>query len=264
MYWIVLVLGTIVMMGSLALGVYIGRQDSRKASLWACIGVAIVLVRLAGRFWPQYEFLLFNNNWYSYLRTWWAMPAGLMVLGIAVFHVHRRWLRMTAEVCAGLTLLYVFSGMYETATLDYSKFEGVVDESGVCQQTTPFSCGAAAAASFLHFHGVPTTEREMARLCGTNTVTGTDEFSVARGLRQKLPDSSRVMLHKGGWGLLTRESLPALATMKLAFLVDHWVVITGKKGNKLTVADPLQGLTAMDQAEFLSRWRGVLLHVERQ
>jgi hypothetical protein len=55
---------------------------------------------------------------------------------------------------------------------------------GVCLQTSPATCSAAAAATLLRAHGIDATEAEMARLCLT-TLRGTMDQGVYRGLKLK-------------------------------------------------------------------------------
>jgi hypothetical protein len=57
-------------------------------------------------------------------------------------------------------------------------------DRGVCLQTSPSSCSAAAAATFLTRYGIKTTEREMAMLCLTSD-KGTSMHGLWRGLRLK-------------------------------------------------------------------------------
>jgi hypothetical protein len=77
---------------------------------------------------------------------------------------------------------------------------------GVCRQTTPATCTPAAAATLLTFHGIPTTEREMARLCLT-TPGGTPMRGLYRGLMLKTAGTRlRVLPFRG-----TIEQLRAAA-----------------------------------------------------
>jgi hypothetical protein len=55
---------------------------------------------------------------------------------------------------------------------------------GVCLQTSPATCSAAAAATLLRAHGIDATESEMARLCLTRE-RGTAAHGLYRGLKLK-------------------------------------------------------------------------------
>lgn len=260
-----MILGTPLLIGSFAGGVFLGRRGGRKAFIACAAGLALILLRVAGRFHPEFEFQWLNNDWYSFLRPWWAFPPGMLVFGIAVFQVQRRWVRMAAEGVAGFILLFFCLSMYATATLDLNQFAGTVNDRGNCLQTSAFSCGAAAATTFLHHRGIAATEREMVRLCGTNHLTGTDEFAAARGIRKKSAGRlGQIRLEKGGPDRLTAGRLPAMATVRQSFRMDHWVVVVQRTGNRLWIADPSKGVYEEPVESFRKRWRGVFLYAEPQ
>src|SRR5206468_5816059 len=66
------------------------------------------------------------------------------------------------------------------------RLQGSPGMDGVCRQTSDYSCGAAAASTFLARLGIAADEQEMATRCGTTPWLGTDEFYACRGLREKL------------------------------------------------------------------------------
>jgi hypothetical protein len=56
-------------------------------------------------------------------------------------------------------------------------------ESGVCRQTSEYSCSPAGAATLLRYYGIETSEKEMADLCLTRE--GTATAGIYRGLKLK-------------------------------------------------------------------------------
>ena len=60
------------------------------------------------------------------------------------------------------------------------------DEHGVCLQTSPYTCTAAAAATLLKQYDIPAEESEMADLCLTRR--GTTWLGLYRGLQLKIQD----------------------------------------------------------------------------
>ncbi|MEK7271110.1 MAG: cysteine peptidase family C39 domain-containing protein, partial [Planctomycetota bacterium] len=140
---------------------------------------------------------------------------------------------------------------------------GTVGADGVCRQTTGFSCGAAAAATMLHGLGVPATERQMAALCWTNAFTGTDEFAACRGLSKRLGDAKgRIRLVRAGPADIERLRRPAMATIRYALFIDHWVVVFGTAGGFVEVGDPLRGRVLVPKEEFFRDWRNLLVVAE--
>ena len=110
-----------------------------------------------------------------------AFPLAMAVLaGLA-------WNRVPPPTFRRAFIVAVLFGVSVYAV--YSPFRGQVPQcgdnwvNGVCQQTTPDTCSAASAATLLRYHGIPTTEQEMAELCITRQ--GTSWLGLFRGLKLK-------------------------------------------------------------------------------
>jgi ABC-type bacteriocin/lantibiotic exporter with double-glycine peptidase domain len=103
----------------------------------------------------------------------------------------------------------------------------------------------------------------MARRCGTNALTGTDEFAMCRGLRGKLAGRGwRVRLDRGEWADILALNGPAMAALRESPGEDHWVVVLGADSRRIVVGDPRHGPVCFTREWFLDRWRGVLVTVE--
>ena len=163
-------------------------------------------------------------------------------------------------------LLVAVQRLWLTANFDPTTVTGVVStRTGVCEQTTNYTCGAAAAATLLQHCDVPATEREMAELSWTNSLTGTDEFCVARGLRRKLVDSGReVRVEHSEWERLVLREEPCMVTIRWSFLIDHWVVVRDANEERVLVADPLSAsVQRYTKAEFQDKWSGVIVSADK-
>ncbi len=260
MQWVAPILLTLLFLGSFALGVWLGRRTKRTVLVATTACLALILPKVVFRYYPNVEYSLLPVDAYSYLRWWWGFPPAFVALGIGVFQMRTTWRRMFVEVFAGLLFAMIGSWLLENAQSDPSALGGRPDKDKVCMQTSTYSCGAAAACTLLAQIGVDSDEGEMAGLCGTSPGWGTDEFQVARGLNAKLP-GRRAVIERTDWESLVALKAPAMATMKLTFLVDHWVVVLHAADDGVRVADPLMGLVTLTKAEFLDRWRRAIVRV---
>jgi len=107
-----------------------------------------------------------------------------------------------------------------------------------CLQSTPSTCGPAAAATIVRRLGGRLSERELARE-GFTSRSGTENWYLARTLRRHgfqtdflLSDPSKV-------------PLPAIAGVRLRSLgnAGHFVALLERDGDRLVVADPMEGLS---------------------
>jgi len=111
-------------------------------------------------------------------------------------------------------------------------------EAGACLQSTPSTCGPAAAATIVRRLGGRVSERELARESFTCS-SGTENWYLARTLRRHgfrtdflLSDPSKV-------------PLPAIAGVRLRSLGNsgHFIALLERGDDKLVVADPMDGLS---------------------
>ncbi|MBP7865042.1 MAG: hypothetical protein KA419_03755 [Acidobacteria bacterium] len=254
--WLVIVAATVC-------GYLAARRWGRRA-LGVSIGlcVAVILARGFCLFFPDIEYRLLPYDWYADVRLILAFPVASLFLGTAIPLVQTRAVRLLALALA--LFIPLFEGLLVVVTLrmDHARLTGRPGTDGVVLQSSPYSCGAAAAATFLNRIGVPCDERRMAELCQTNAMTGTDLFLVCRGLRRALAGKGlRVGLVRAGWEELRQTPLPALATVRLSWRIDHWVVVLAVGPDAVTVGDPLRGLRTLSRRAFLEDWRGVLVTV---
>ncbi len=261
MRWVVPVLLAALFLGSFALGVWLGRRPKRTVLGGMAAALGVILLKALFLNFPVLEFSLFPVGPYSYVRWWWGFPPAFVACGIGVFQMTAAWRRMLVEIFAGLLFCLVGSWLVEHARSDPSELGGRPDKDKVCMQTSTYSCGAAAACTLLAHLGVDSDEGEMADLCGTSPGWGTDEFQVARGLEAKLPGRHPV-IERTDWQSLVALKAPSMATMKLTFLVDHWVVVLHAADDGVRVADPLMGNVTLTKTEFLDRWRRSVVRVE--
>ena len=264
MRWVLFVVVLLLMLASVALGVWLGGKSKRVVLITVSTCLVMILTRVVLFELPLVEYAALPFDWYAIWRPWWVLPFAMGVLGAGTRQMSTKNARVLVGVCAATVFLVITVRLFSTANFDPDSMYGVVRSTGVCQQTTDYTCGAAAAATLLHHYEVETTEAEMARLCWTNSLSGTDPFCVARGLRLKLGDRPlRPVLHDASWEDVLDLRQPAMITIEFGALVDHWIVLLEvRPDGKVLTGDPLQGLRLFSREEFVAEFQGTMVTLE--
>jgi ABC-type bacteriocin/lantibiotic exporter with double-glycine peptidase domain len=142
----------------------------------------------------------------------WTVPLSGLICGVA-------WSRLRAPVWrrALVVTLLAATGLYAGTRNLWGATPFCVDvwKGGVCLQSSPASCSAAAAATLLTHHGLPANEPELAVLCLTHK-TGTTFLGLIRGLRIKTAGTAwRVRPFTGSVDDLRRLKTPAILNVEL-------------------------------------------------
>jgi len=251
--------------GAHFLGKKVGQQGRWAVFLGLVVCIPIIGTRWLIRVYPSTAGVLFPFDWYGTVHIWWGFPMALFLLGVP--RTAKLGNTMRRLVRASSILLWVAFMPYLVGVLlaNPSALNGMQDSRGLCNQTSNYSCGAASAASLLSHVGVRATESEMATLCHTNPMMGTDPVSVRYGLKKKLAGRNYdVTARRATWEDLTRRSEPAMALIKWGFLLDHWVVVLDADQDIVTVADPTQGTIKCSRDQFLDAWRGIIVTIDRK
>lgn len=128
----------------------------------------------------------------------------------------------------------------------------------VVRQHWDLSCGAAVVATLLTYQlGSPVSERDAA----LGMLRAGDARLVRARLGFSLLDVKRFAASRGfdaeGYGGLTLDELvamaPAIAPLRV-FGFGHFVVVRGREGDRLLLADPAFGNRTMSVAAFQAAW----------
>jgi predicted double-glycine peptidase len=147
---------------------------------------------------------------------------------------------------------------------------------GVCLQSHPSTCGAAAAATLLHLDGLPVSERAMVQACLTSR-HGTEPLGVYRGLKLGTQGFNRQVKvaseNPGDW--ISRKQLPNVALVRFARSNDsgsirwllgprgdgHAVVVLGHQDGQWLLADPAIGRVRWSEQDFRRRFTGDAIYL---
>lgn len=230
--------------------------------VFGAAGLALLFLEAALVHRPALEYALFPWIDYPYFQGWGAWGA-FLVFGMGIGLIagrNRRALTLFALFLVGVRLYYWWAVLFGL-DLDF-KEEGFW--RGICLQSTEYTCTPAACATLLARIGVPATEKELARLSLTGNASGTMPLKAARGLRLKLdPARYAVRLEEPGPAGLDATPRPFVASVMLAFMLSHSVVVLDATTAEVLVADPGQGGMRLSREVFLGMWRGDALYVER-
>jgi hypothetical protein len=244
------------------LGAVAARRSVRRATLLCGVALALILFKVTLGYIPAAEPRLLPWDWYAHVDSWWYEVPAFFLLGAGLVVARRSiWKRDAILVVGGL--LAVRMGWFQWETRgDLSSLRGRVDSTGVCRQTSGYSCAPAAAAALLHHHGVAADEREMAELCLTRPgIGGSSDCGIMRGLRRKLGDGWEVRISAPS---IDGIATPSLVMVELTWLVGHCILVERVEPDRVLVNDPLAGRYSETRESFERRWLGQAIRIGRR
>ena len=125
------------------------------------------------------------------------------------------------------------------------------------RQNDQSDCGAAALATVAMHYRMPIGLQQMRELAGTDRV-GTNLLGMVQAA-ERIGFSARGV--KGRFEALTKVPLPAIAHLRTADGLGHFVVLHRVHKGSVVVADPARWVERLPQDDFCKRWTGYLLLV---
>jgi predicted double-glycine peptidase len=240
------------------------RSHPRLATAACALLLSLIVLKAVVGHIPAAEPTLFPWDWYPYVEPWWYLIPAMFLLGAGLQIVWPyRWKRDALLVGAGLLLAR--TGAAGWVTTRPHELQGTVTDAGVCLQTSGYSCGAAAATSFLYYYGVRVTEQEMAGLCVTRIggpgLAGTSDAGLMRGLRQKLAGRYSIHIARTPYEEI---STPALVPLEIMPGVGHCVLVWRVDTELVHLVDPRCGRMTLSRAAFLRQWAGSAIWAEHE
>ncbi len=202
------------------------------------------------------EFNYFDNIIYGYLGSWWDFFALFYFGGLVVVRTKKLFLRKLFDLLLLCVIVQFFYSRYDIYAL-YFVCGNQPDSRGYCLQSTSFTCGPAAASTLLSQYQIPSTEKEMIRLCHTDFFTGTNSFLLKDCLNVKLKQISypgKFELKSFSVEQIGDYPMPFIAAVKYNAFVDHLIVALGYDGQRIKVFDPLKGEISYDKETLKSIW----------
>jgi predicted double-glycine peptidase len=146
-----------------------------------------------------------------------------------------------------------------TAVPELSRLKSRFSSAGVCMQTTPYTCGPAAAVTALTRLGYPADESSIALKAETGRFYGTDEFRLAEAMNQTAKGLDCHVVDFRSVDEL-RGLPPVLVIINLTDDVAHYIVILKFDGKWAECADPLAGIGRRPREALERDWtaRGII------
>lgn len=138
------------------------------------------------------------------------------------------------------------------------------DADGICRQSTPYTCGPAAAATALRRLGLAADEGDLAVRCHTSEALGTPPRILCDVLARRYGEAGLTCEYR--WFPAIGDlpaGVPTLVLVRFGWLLDHYVVLIEQDGGGVVVADPLFGKRVLTLAEFDALWRHVGIVLRR-
>lgn len=253
-----------------ALGMLLGHIASRSGSFsrTAVLLITFLLMGLilAGRFpalvfrWPQLYPLAAGRVRFVLLIL--AVTLGLTA---PLAQLTRPSVRMVTCVIMALfvSALTILPFLGPAVVQDQLKtLQACFDNDGVCRQTQPFTCGAAAAVTGLRQLGIEADEGSLAVSARTSPVIGASSWTLYLAIRDRYAPQGLLC----SFGMFDSiEAVPRdavmLAVMRNLRFSDHCVVVIDITDKYTVIADPAEGLLRISTAAFLQSWRncGIIL-----
>jgi hypothetical protein len=143
-----------------------------------------------------------------------------------------------------------------------ANLETRIDTSGVCYQTTDYTCAPAAAVTALGKLGISATEGEIAILARTSPVAGTLPRCLNSALRSRYGAEGLRCQYRRFDSIDQLKGVGiTLAVVRDRFLSDHCVAILEVSDRMVTIADPVMGKELLSYDNFAKIWRfsGIVL-----
>ena len=137
-----------------------------------------------------------------------------------------------------------------------------MDSSGVCFQTTDYTCGPAAAVTALAKLGLTADEGEIAILSHTSPIIGTIPDCLSRALQNRYGSEGLECRYRSFNSVDQLKDNPVtLAVVRDRFLLDHCVAVLKVSDYTVVLADPAFGKVSMSREQFEKVWRfsGIVL-----
>jgi predicted double-glycine peptidase len=245
-------------------GAWTMRRSRLMGTIAAALLLSLILFKAVVGHIPALEASLFPWDWYPYVEPSWYLVPAMFLAGAGIQGMGRApWKR--GVVTALATLLFARTAAAGWVTTRTPELAGTVNDSGVCLQTSSYSCGAAAATSFVYYYGVRVTEKEMAELCVTRAggpgLIGTSDAGLMRGLRRKLAGRYDIFIARTVYDDLPT---PALVPLELYPGVGHCVLVWRVDPEMVYLLDPRSGRTTLSRSAFEQMWTGAAIFAAHQ
>jgi hypothetical protein len=255
------------------LGAWLGRFCSRLPKPWWLLGyfIPLLIIVLAGlpRIKRSLEFTP-PISWLVSGRTLFAV-AGMVTTMVLVTPLSRLQRKRDRQMVAGFVILFVgYASVWPffAPVLNRRYQESIVtqmDRDGICQQSTDYNCGPAAAVTALRRLGFPAEEGEIAILAHTSTAIGTPPDVLCRALQKHYGPSGLKCEYRQFKSVAElKNGGITMVVINFSLFLDHYLTVLKVTDDLVIVGDPSRGLRAYTLDDFSKKWRFIGVVLKRE
>lgn len=166
---------------------------------------------------------------------------------------------------AGAFFQQVWFGVLDSIVTrpELSRLQTKFTSTGVCLQSTGYTCGPAAAVSVLKHFGYDATEGGVGLAAETGRYYGTDEFRLTRALNKIAPGLDCHVAQFNNVDDLQNQP-PVLLIVGLDADIAHYIVVYKFDGKWADYADPLGGGGRIRREGLEHGWTGRAIICEKR
>lgn len=212
-----LILNIILLFAAGGLSIHFARKGKRHRAFLVLSALAIGGLGYFFALRPDFFTALLPFSWAIFYSN--IYPIAVMTLIPPAIGLSKSRFQKVRVIILSLMLFGASLLPFRHYILPYAESRGtIIDENGVCRQSTADTCSAAAAVTLLRIYGIETTEAEVVRLALTKKDRGTYRLGLYRALKilaAQKPDL-RVRIKKLNGRKLIKRNKPAIITVGLA------------------------------------------------
>lgn len=267
MKWLIIIFALAVMPGFFLLGDMLGRRSNRARIAGFASAILFLLFYIFISYQSELQVKFFPFEAYLYLSPFWMGWPAMFVLGLGARAIERSSTKLLIRILAfALSAYFILIFIQFAVPPNYDLMSGVPDaETGMCMQSTRFTCGACSAVMLLNKYGIYSTESEMARLTDTRKIFGVSDFALWVGLKRKLEGKPfKVSILKLDYDELVALKKPCVVSTEFSMMLNHAVCVCSAGPESVVVGDPLfKKPCTWSKEEFIEKWSGFAVVIEK-
>ncbi len=242
-------------------GYYLGNHSVPVARATLVLGLGCLLAWGWLRYHPAVALELIPLPLLSRIEGVGSVPFFMLLLGLAWSRAQiPRQKRLISWAVMFGWVFFLNGALWMLQSTPEQSFAETVDTNEPVLQSQEYSCVPAACAQALNLIGVPTSEKQMARLTQTRPGTGSTMLRALQGLRERLEGMPyEVELIEVKAQELRYMPGPMVTPLQYGQTQHHMVTIVRTQGPSLRVADPVAGEMSMTWRTFEDVYTGQVL-----
>ncbi|BBM86419.1 cysteine peptidase family C39 domain-containing protein [Candidatus Uabimicrobium amorphum] len=249
-------LSLIVSIGLYRLGCFFAKSNKKTVVCLAILSLTICFVLEILRVYRAWLAALVPIDIAVYMEKGAFVPFAVFFFAICSKSVSSKFTEKALHGICFLAIGYmcVYSSWMIMPVVKCGNFK-IVDS--VCIQSTPTTCGPACLTTIARFHGLKTTEQQMAHLSHTTNVWGTTSLRMLKAMRDFLTPQKRLFsasVHYTDWEGLQKISKPCIVNTEYSTYVNHVMVLFAIENGRVVLGDPLEGRIYLSKNRFMRMW----------